>query len=142
MGVFFHTATVSTIWNVVQTDEVLQTNGAQGGEYHGTAHEDTHGGTADTDEGSPIDCTGVKCEGVAPTECPEGEHLGKPKKECCPKCGYTDKVCNTFHERNTCPDKCEWHGSQYYCGGMGVSIPCSKLFTENQCLNKDFRDGQ
>ena len=84
------------------------------------------------------DCTGIKCPD-APTECPEGEFLKKPTSECCPRCGYPEKLCASYHEKEQCPEKCEWHQAHYKCGGLGVEIPCDKLYDVKSCTNKDVR---
>lgn len=101
------------------------------------------GGSMEAPEEHPPDCSDVQCENEPTADsCGPNEELVKPVYECCKRCGYANKTCGTYYEKEQCPAKCSWHSKFYYCGGLGEVIPCDKIYDESGCTNEEVRKGQ
>jgi hypothetical protein len=75
----------------------------------------------------------VALESVAPTPplTRRSNHLHR--YECCPRCSFTNKVCNGYYDMDTCPKKCEWHMREDYCSALGSPVPCHLFHDQYKC---------
>lgn len=74
---------------------------------------------------------------------PPGEMLATSRYECCPRCGWAVAQCEEIFDRGKCdPNRCDWFNPFYFCTGLGESIPCSKIYTEDGCTDEAQRPGE
>ena len=105
----------------------------------GSAGSSTDGGFAKPD------CTEVRCKEVGPQggACASVDEMWmQSPAECCPRCGYTNKVCQLHSSMETCPDKCTWHEQYVACLSLAEAVPCRLISAEVACVDQKLRPDQ